>query len=282
MSIRRAQDERLEGTPDGLNAITEIMDVPDAPTIGTATDLGTGSTASVTFTAATTGGTATTYTVTSTPGSITGTGASSPITVSGLSVGTAYTFKVKGTNATGVVGPESVASNSLTLAFPFVGAYDALFTTTLSGNASSVTLANIPAGYKHLQLRILTKWGTAYTAYSRIQFNGDTGTNYAQHRLEGYGASASSAGYTGETSGILGINSDTQWGASITDILDYASPDKYTTVRTLGGYDNNGAGGIALSSSLWRNTSPVTSIVLLPSNGVNFVQYSSFALYGVK
>jgi hypothetical protein len=32
MSIRRAQDERIEGTPDGLTAVSEIMDFPDAPT----------------------------------------------------------------------------------------------------------------------------------------------------------------------------------------------------------------------------------------------------------
>mgnify|MGYP003336335587 CR=1 FL=1 len=41
MSIRRAQDERIEGTPDGVNAITEIMDVPDAPTVGSPSDVGT-------------------------------------------------------------------------------------------------------------------------------------------------------------------------------------------------------------------------------------------------
>lgn len=111
MSIRRAQDERIEGTPDGLNAITEIMDVPDAPTIGTAT--GSGTTASVPFTAAVTGGTPTSYTATSTPGSITATSATSPISVSGLTGGTSYTFKVKGTNSTGT-GPDSSASNSIT------------------------------------------------------------------------------------------------------------------------------------------------------------------------
>jgi hypothetical protein len=41
MSIRRAQDERLEGTPDGLSAVSEIMDFPDAPTAITATNVGT-------------------------------------------------------------------------------------------------------------------------------------------------------------------------------------------------------------------------------------------------
>jgi hypothetical protein len=56
MSIRRAQDERIEGTPDGVNAITEIVDVPDTPTIGTVT-VTNATTVSVPFTAATTGGT---------------------------------------------------------------------------------------------------------------------------------------------------------------------------------------------------------------------------------
>ena len=163
------------------------------------------------------------------------------------------------------------------------GAYDSLATVTLSSSASSIVFSGIPSGYKHLQLRMMTKWGTAYTAYSRIQFNGDTNSNYTQHRLEGYGSTTlSSAGYTSESSGILGVNSDTQWGSSITDILDYSSNQKYKVLRTLGGYDNNGSGGLAFSSSLWLNTTPITSITLLPSNGVTFLTNSSFALYGVK
>ena len=90
---------------------TAIPDVPNAPTIGTATQ--SGSNVSVPFTPAVTGGTVTTYTATSTPGSITGTSATSPISVSGLTAGTSYTFKVKGTNAT-ATGAESSASNSVT------------------------------------------------------------------------------------------------------------------------------------------------------------------------
>lgn len=87
---------------------------PGAPTIGTAT--AGNATASVTFTApAYTGYPAgiTGYTVTSSPGGVTATGSSSPITVSGLTNGTAYTFTVRATNATGT-GPASAASNSVT------------------------------------------------------------------------------------------------------------------------------------------------------------------------
>jgi hypothetical protein len=89
---------------------------PGAPTIGTATDTTNGGSVSVTFTAPTFAGipaTITGYTVTSSPGGVTGTGASSPITVSGLTNGTAYTFTVTATNASGT-GPASAASNSVT------------------------------------------------------------------------------------------------------------------------------------------------------------------------
>ena len=96
-----------------VSAFYNPLKNPDAPTIGTATG-GTAS-ASVTFTAPTNvGGSAITgFTVVSTPDGITGTGASSPVTVSGLTVGTAYTFKVFATNS---YGPSalSAASNSVT------------------------------------------------------------------------------------------------------------------------------------------------------------------------
>ena len=125
---------------------------PGAPTIGTAT-AGNAS-ASVTFTApAYTGYPAgiTGYTVTSSPGGLTGTGASSPITVSGLTNGTAYTFTVTATNATGT-GPASAASNSVTplapqqIAYTSGGAYTFIVPAGLSPNSVSVVCVGGGAG----------------------------------------------------------------------------------------------------------------------------------------
>ena len=92
----------------------DYYDLPSAPTIGTATVLSSTS-ARVSFTApSNTGGLPITgYTVTSNPGGITATGSSSPITVSGLTTGTSYTFKVSATNSVGT-GPQSSASNAIT------------------------------------------------------------------------------------------------------------------------------------------------------------------------
>lgn len=92
--------------------------VPNAPTIGTATNTPSGrpynnGAASVTFTPAASGPAATSYTVTSSPGGYSTSAASSPITVTGLQSNTAYTFTVIASGAGGTSGSSS-ASNSIT------------------------------------------------------------------------------------------------------------------------------------------------------------------------
>lgn len=91
--------------------------VPSAPTIGTAT-AGNGQ-ATVTFTAPSSDGGSPIldYRVTSSPGGITATGSGSPITITGLSNGTAYTFTVEARNANGY-SLSSTSSNQVTPVVP--------------------------------------------------------------------------------------------------------------------------------------------------------------------
>jgi len=90
---------------------------PGAPTIGTAT--AGDAQADVAFTAPSDTGFPTTLTfeVTSSPEGITASGSASPITVTGLTNDTSYTFTVTATNDTGT-SPASAASNSVTPVAP--------------------------------------------------------------------------------------------------------------------------------------------------------------------
>jgi len=94
-------------------SFTVIGLLPGAPVINSVT--GGNARASVAFTAPVSdGGTAIThYTVTSTPGGIVETGTTSPIMVTGLTNGTAYTFTVVASNGTGA-GAASAVSASVT------------------------------------------------------------------------------------------------------------------------------------------------------------------------
>jgi uncharacterized protein (TIGR02145 family) len=107
----------LENCP-GVPCVTTT--VPGAPTSVVATPGNASASVAFTATAPTNnGGSAITgYTVTSSPGGITATNATSPINVTGLINGTAYTFTVVATNAVGN-SVASTASTAVTPAAPF-------------------------------------------------------------------------------------------------------------------------------------------------------------------
>jgi len=104
------------GTYAGASTVTQSFIVnavvPGAPTIGTATAGNAQATVTFSPPASTGGVTISSYTVTSSGGQ-TATGTSSPITVTGLTNGTAYTFTVTAYSSAGT-GPASSASNSVT------------------------------------------------------------------------------------------------------------------------------------------------------------------------
>ena len=151
------------------NSVTPIAaTVPGAPTIGTATAGNTQATVSFTAPASNGGSAITSYTVTSSTGGRTGTGTTSPITVTGLTNGTPYTFTVKATNAIGT-GAASAASNSVTPAATTVPGAPTIGTAT-PGNAQATVSFTAPA----------SNGGSAITLYTvTSSTGGKTGTGTA-------------------------------------------------------------------------------------------------------
>lgn len=175
------------GSPSASsNAVTPTgtIVVPGIPTIGLASVLGATS-VSVAFTPGSTGGEAPTYQALSTPGSLTGTSSQSPVTVSGLTTGTPYTFKVQATNSAGPSG-WSASSNSVTPAAsafptpqttgPAAGGYTNLTTYTGSLSPVSGTLieGKIINGYLDLTNNNITVRGCRVLGAAHLYGSGIT------------------------------------------------------------------------------------------------------------
>lgn len=166
--------------------------------------------------------------------------------------------------------------------------YESISTVTVgAGGASSITFSSIPTTYTHLQIRYLARGTVASTVQEfYLRYNGSSANYNGGHYLYGEGTGAFVGKYGYSTVAVLeqliaGSGTASVFNAGIIDVLDYANTNKYKTHRSFGGFDANGTGYISFNSSLWMDTTAVSSITMLPSSS-NFAQYSSFALYGIR
>jgi len=165
-----------------------------------------------------------------------------------------------------------------------LSSYESISTVTVgSGGQASVSFTSIPTSYKHLQVRYFAR-NTASTGRMRLQMNGNTGSNYSTHLLNGDGTSVAAfagASLVQISAGSLLTGTANVFSAGIVDILDYANTTTNKTVRVLSGSDYNGSGEFAFTSGALLSTSAVTSL-LFYIDSLTIAQYSSFALYGIK
>jgi hypothetical protein len=153
----------------------------------------------------------------------------------------------------------------------------------LNASAASVTFANIPqSGYTDLKVVIssrITDPDAGALVYLRP--NGLT-TNQTLKRLRGTGTAASSASSTiiySDTDGAY--NTANTFGNCEFYIPNYTSSD-YKSISGDGVGENNATESyMIMTASLWSSTSAITSLSFFPSGSSNFVQYSTFSLYGL-
>jgi hypothetical protein len=170
------------------------------------------------------------------------------------------------------------------------GDYELIESVILGTDTSSITfssLATYASTYKHLQVRMTARSSRNTGTFDSVslRLNGDTGSNYAWHRLVNDGGSVISTASTSQTAGRAGSISQANstaniYGAIVIDLLDPYSTTKNTTVRSLMGVVSPNE--ISLISSLYNNTSAISSFNLFSETSNNFLAGSRFSLYGIR
>lgn len=170
------------------------------------------------------------------------------------------------------------------------GSYDLISTTVLGSTTTSITfdVSTLAAeGYKHLQIRGAVQRLGNGSSYLMSRINGATGT-YDSHALSGDGSSVYSFRPSFTNYMVIGElfgtnNSVPGFTGTVIDIVDAFSTTKNKTFRNLIGWTRNdvSARSISLYSSLWANTSAITSIQLQPSDG-SFTTGTRLSIYGIK
>jgi hypothetical protein len=171
------------------------------------------------------------------------------------------------------------------------GSYDLLATEILTSATSSVTFSSLgdyATDYQHLQIRAVVNSDRSGQALDSLgmTFNGDTGSNYAFHQIDGTGSSVRSDAGTSTTNIYAanlpgGTQTSTIFAGAVIDILDPFETTKNTTVRALGGLAGS-TSRVQLCSGLYNSTNAVTQFTFNSRNGANLLTGSRFSLYGIR
>jgi hypothetical protein len=226
------------------NSVTPAT-VPDAPTIGTATP-GNGQ-ISITFTPGYDGGSAvSTYTATASPGGAQASGGGSPITITGLTNGQAYTVTVTATNAYG--------------------------TSSASGTSNSATPSTVPDA---------PTIGTATAGNGQASITFTPPGNNGGSAITGYTMTSSPGGFTG-TGGsspivVTGLNNGTSYtftctatNANGTGAASGSSNSVTPFAQVSASYSVSSCAGAAVSPA----NATTNSVTCNTSNGVGPFTYS--------
>jgi len=166
--------------------------------------------------------------------------------------------------------------------------YTPLQSIELASASSSIIFSNIPQNYEDLVL-VVNCASESTNAFTYLQFNGDTATNYSFTQLYGTGSSALSSR---QSNYALLFNSDVSMQQTtisfnvIYQIMNYSNSTTFkTSLARQNGTSAADYNGALAAVGLWRNTNAINSIKIQATRGgvnYNFTAGSTFDLYGIS
>jgi len=159
----------------------------------------------------------------------------------------------------------------------------------LGGATGTVTFNNIPQVFNNLRVICYGRTSAVATLQSwGLRFNSDTGNNYDYQEIAVVNTSVSGALSSGTTSlrtGILpGANIPANFvGQTTIDIQNYTNTTFYKSASSISCSFGTSAGDCATKTStgMWRSTNAITSVIIYPWDGGNFITGTTVYCYGV-
>jgi hypothetical protein len=171
-----------------------------------------------------------------------------------------------------------------------VASMDSLGSSTLNSVGSTgASFTNIPQTYQHLQVRFTILSQTSTNDFSLFFNNVSTGTSYTYSAIVAKPTTSTSSATSTALADkpyifmLDGEFTNLPSGQTLTGVInihDYANTNKFKTVSSLYGSDQNGNGLIINRTGLYKSTNAITRVDVF--NGYNFGIGTSFSLYGIK
>jgi hypothetical protein len=157
-----------------------------------------------------------------------------------------------------------------------------------SGGAASMDFTSIPSTYTDLVIKVSARDARAVVASSIVlQINGSTASSGSYRRLYVDGSASFSDSSSGDTTVQSGHSNGNSSTANTFGNVEIYIPNYAGSANKLFSSDgvaetNATTTYLSLVAGLWANTAAITQVTIKPATAVNFLQYSTATLYGIK
>ena len=162
-----------------------------------------------------------------------------------------------------------------------------------SGSATSYEKTSIPASYDHLYFvaSARTDVSGAYLGSCKLTFNGTGGTSYDLTTMYAATSTPTSASETGnDCINYIYVTADSvlsdTFGTVKIWVPNYANTSNYKQVLSTWNCPNSSTTNtqwiVGKTAGLFKDTAAINQFTFGENTGNNFVQYSTFTLYGIN